>query len=261
MLLDPRNSPHFDLPAHQARRRTYVIASTPRSGSTLFARALWDTGLIGAPKEYLNPMQIRDWEVRLAPTWTRRVRHRALRGALVGVAGKVRFDDERLREHLDRVRDRRTGPTGWFGLKLHQHHAQRWFLQRDLDTWLRPVVWFRVRREDRLAQALSWARAEWTGRWTHGDRGWTPPLYSRRRIRAALARVDAQNAAWNLYFSNRDPPMEIRYHDLVHDLSGCVHRALRSLGVHAQVNVRPPTLQPQADDLTQQWRRRYLEGR
>ena len=60
MLLDPRNGPAFDLPTPHSPRRTYVIASTPRTGSTLLARALWDTGLVGAPKEYLNPMQIRD---------------------------------------------------------------------------------------------------------------------------------------------------------------------------------------------------------
>src|SRR5688572_4337432 len=101
MLLDPRNGPDWDLPRLAGDARTYVIASIPRSGSTLLGNALWDTHRVGAPKEYLNPMQIRDWEARLAPTWITRARHEVLRGPLVALAGRGPWSRARLDRYLD----------------------------------------------------------------------------------------------------------------------------------------------------------------
>ena len=78
-LLDPRNGPAFD--TGREGGRLFVIASTPRSGSTWLARTLWDAGL-GAPKEYFNPTQLRDWEVRCG-TPLSRLAHGCLRGRAV----------------------------------------------------------------------------------------------------------------------------------------------------------------------------------
>ena len=48
---------------------SYVICSTPRSGSTLLCRGLWDTGRAGAPHEYFHenkhmPQIISRWKPR-----------------------------------------------------------------------------------------------------------------------------------------------------------------------------------------------------
>src|SRR5579863_5210765 len=46
--------PQFDF-AHPAPcTRSYIIASSERSGSTYLAMLLWKTGFLGAPWEYLN---------------------------------------------------------------------------------------------------------------------------------------------------------------------------------------------------------------
>ena len=121
MWLDPRNGPEWDLPPPQGPQRSYVVASSPRTGSTLLCRALWDSGLAGAPKEYLNPMQLRDWELRFGAR-----RYRWVRGPLLGLVGRVRWPEPRLAGHLERVRQRRSS-GGWFGLKLHGHHRRRFF--------------------------------------------------------------------------------------------------------------------------------------
>ena len=120
MLLDPRNGPRWDLHTTEQNRRSYVVASTPRTGSTLLCRTLWGTGLVGAPKEYLNPMQLRDWEVRLGSPWSS-LRHRALGGMSLGLVTRGRWDHQRIAQHLDRVKQRRTASSGWFGMKLHAH--------------------------------------------------------------------------------------------------------------------------------------------
>ena len=121
-LIDPRNGAEWDLPPFEGEARTYIIASTPRTGSTLLCRSLWDTGVAAAPKEYLNPMQLRDWEVRLGATRRSRFLHRFLVGPAVGFAGRYGWGEAELSAHLARVRARRTGEDGLFGLKIHYHH-------------------------------------------------------------------------------------------------------------------------------------------
>lgn len=264
MLLDPRNGPAFDLPPCDGPVRTYVIASVPRSGSTLLARLLWETGRVGAPKEYLNPMQVRDWEARLGPTAAVRWRHRALRGRLAGVAGRGPWTDARLAAYLDRVRARRTGPEGWFGLKLHHHHHQRWFVDagRDLEAVLGPVRWVRITRDDTVAQAVSWTRALQTGRWASWQRDGLPAVYDRRAIAGRLAAIEAAEAAWSERLADR-PVCAVTYEQLVADREATVRRVLRWLDVPDAdtVAVPAPPVARQADATSAAWIARYRSGR
>ena len=111
MLLDPRNGPDHDLCGVPSK--TLLIASAPRTGSTLLCRLLWSTGEVGRPKEYLNPMQVRDWSVRLGGPAVR-ARHLPLRGPLLGLVGWGPWSPERRRAHLTSVMRRRTAVSGWF---------------------------------------------------------------------------------------------------------------------------------------------------
>ena len=252
MLLDPRNGGAFDLPRQAGR--LYVIASTPRTGSNLLSRALWDTGRAGAPKEYLNPMQLRDWEVRLGSPLSR-LRHLPLRGPLLVLVH--RWDRPRLAAHLDRVRARRTS-NGWFGLKLHHHHLRRW----DLGDALEGARWVHLRREDRVAQAVSWARALQTGQWAAHQRPWLPPRYDRRWVDGALRRIEEGEAGWARYFaSRRIEPLSLTYEQVTSDLGGAVRAVLRHLGVTEVVAAPPAGLTRQADALSEEWARRYRLGR
>jgi trehalose 2-sulfotransferase len=243
-LLDPRNGPSWDLSA-PATRRAYVIASTPRTGSTLFANALWDTGRAGAPKEYLNPMQLRDFAVRFRTPGSIR--------ALVG------SDAGAMREHLQRVRAVRTGANGWFGLKLHHHHFERWW--HVVEDLVAPVAWFHVVRRDRLAQAISWERALQTGRWADFQRGRLPPLFSRARIQRRLDAIERAEAGWAAFFvARRIVPCELVYEDAVADLDGAVRGALRFLGEPDDLAPIAPSQTRQADALSAAWRERFLGG-
>ena len=49
-LTDPR----LDFPGPVQLRRSYIVASTDRSGSTFLCSLLWQTGVLGAPAEYWN---------------------------------------------------------------------------------------------------------------------------------------------------------------------------------------------------------------
>lgn len=251
MLLDPRNGPTWDLPPQPGR--LYVVASTPRTGSTLLCRALWDTGRAGAPKEYLNPMQLRDWEVRLG-TPASRLRHLPLRGPLLALVH--RWGPDRLAAHLERVRARRTS-HGWFGLKLHHHHLARW----GVEDLLADAVFIHLRREDRVAQAVSWARALQTGQWASHQRPWLPPLYDRRRIARLLRRIEDGEAGWARLFARHGVvPLRLSYEELVADLPSAVRAVLRHLGLADDVAVPVPDLGRQADAVSRDWARRFRSG-
>lgn len=250
-LLDPRNGPDWDLPPCPSR--TYVLASTPRSGSTLLARLLWDHGGVGAPKEYLNPMQLRDWEVRFGGRVSRRV-HGLLRGPAAGLAGKGRWTDRRVDAHLARVRERRSS-GGWFGLKLHWHHHQQFFAHRPLEHALGPVTWLRIRRRDQLGQAVSWELARQTGRWVADQSPWRLPTYDRRRIFGRLVDLDAAEAGWSALLAGR-PVIEVVYEDLVEDPASTLEHVLTGLGVRPGP-LPSPGLRPMGDPVKRAWMERF----
>lgn len=255
-LVDPRNGEAWDLPPCPGAR-VYVIASTPRSGSTLLARMLWGAGGVGAPSEYLNPMQIRDWEVRFGGPVSRAA-HGLLTGPLVNLAGRGRWSDARLEGHLRRVRLRRSS-GGWFGLKVHWHHWERWFVRagRDPDRWLGDVRWIRVDRRDRVAQAVSWVRALQTGAWIRDQRARLPPIYDRRAIAGRITELEAAEAGWDAVIGGR-PCVRIAYEDLAASPVRFARDVLASLGCDREVG--PPDLTPQADALSAEWIARYHAG-
>ncbi len=242
-FLDPRNGPAGDLPAllPGTPARTFVIASLPRTGSTLLGHLLRLTGEVGDPREYLNPMQVRDFEVRLGETAARRTGQRFLRGPAIGFATRGRWDRARLERYLARVRVRRTGPSGWFGLKLHWHHLRFWFLDRGwpVEEVLGPERWIWIRREDRVAQAVSWARALQTGRWASHQRALRPAIYRSRQISRLLHTIEASERAWQEFFERGGiEPLELVYEELVVSPAASVAAVLTRLGVSA-----PPPLQ------------------
>ena len=260
-LLDPRNGAAHDLPAAPGTPRTYVVASTPRSGSTLLCRLLWGTGLVGAPKEYLNPMQLRDWEVRLGARRRDRLAARALRGPLVGAGmGRVGWGPDRIHAHLLRVRQRRSS-GGWFGLKLHHHHRVRWFPDGVLPPFLGPIHWIRIRRADRRRQAVSWARAQQTGQWASWQRPLLPPVYSQRRIDACWTALDAADRAWDALLADL-PVLDVHYEELSADPGASVRRVLGWLGAPgaAAARIPPPGVARQADATTEAWIARHARA-
>ncbi|MDG2305096.1 MAG: Stf0 family sulfotransferase [Candidatus Binatia bacterium] len=265
-LLDSRNGPAFDLPAPVEGAQTWIAASVPRSGSTLLCRTLWDTGGVGAPKEYLNAMQLRDWEVRLGTSLVARVGYGLLTGRASGLASGAGWTQERFAAHVERVRSRRSDASGRFGLKIHYHHFENWFLTRgwSVEDLLAPQRWVRISREDRVAQAVSWARALQTGRWTIHQRASTPSFYRASQIDRLVAEIERQEAGWDDYFASRGiAPFRLTYEELVGDLQGTIRRVLGFLGAPnaADACVADVALRRQANEVNARWIERYRASR
>ena len=79
-----------DFPDHEPSTR-YLILSTPRTGSSLLARTLYNTGHAGHPTEYLNPRYLLAYKTRTSAS-----------------------DSIRLQSYFQFLEQKRTSPNGVF---------------------------------------------------------------------------------------------------------------------------------------------------
>lgn len=210
--------------------------TAPRSGSTLLALALWRTGCLGAPMEYLNLDTLqRDFDIE---------------------------DDALFLEYWTLLKRTRTSPNGVFGIKLFANFAyaiqqRRPALFEELFACGKSII---LTRRDRIAQAVSLARALQTKRWFSGDPELRPPRYSFKQIASALRRIRAFEQWWELLIEARGiEPLRLVYEDIRSDLG----KATATIAEFLEVTLvcdRTPELMPvdaQSDDISRQWQERF----
>ena len=240
---------------------SYFVCATPRTGSSLLLGLLESTGVAGRPQAYFRSPDEPLWADRWRLTRT----------------AQGRFD------YADYVRAAlAAGRTdnGVFGAKLmwgtlDELVAKLAAIHPDLrgdDLALIERVFGRtgfvfVRRDDVLAQAVSWLRAEQTGRWFIGGNGEISgdagsgrrPRFDPDGIRHLLHLIGQHNAAWEAWFAARGiQPYVVRYEELDRDMVATTHRVLDHLGLTLP-DGRTVTARHrrQADDLNRRWIWRY----
>jgi LPS sulfotransferase NodH len=229
---------------------SYLVCATPRSGTNLLCGLLRRTGVAGWPEEYfeygLEFCRVRRW----------------------GASGPVEYVHGAIREG--------TGANGVFGAKVHWLHLPnllakleavqgRWDVEdRVLLEGTFPglrFVW--LRREDVVAQAVSFAKAMQTDQWTVLDtrRPGRVPRFDFAQIHRFVGEIEAQNAAWRRWFrTNGITPFAVRYEDLVADMEAVTRSVLGFLGV-ALPDDTPikPQHERQADTVNAEWAARYRQ--
>lgn len=234
----------FDFPLRRDRPGlAYLLASVPRTGSTYLSHLLWGTGCLGAPLEYLN----------------------------FDPAGPYSFASRSpaLQRDLWRsVLRRRTSPNGVFGLKAFPSQLEA-LAQADasllaevlalLSAGGKPRLLLLARR-DRLAHAISYARASLSGQWRREQElegGASDLPYSEEALRKARHGIDVQEAAWEEMFRDlRLEPLRLWYEDVVAAPGEAVRRVAGWLGVELDPNARidvPPVLK-QEQSGADRWR-------
>jgi trehalose 2-sulfotransferase len=247
------------------RHATYVIASTPRSGSSLLAGGLVASGVAGRPEEFFTPDYIESYKKDLF------------------LPADCSWD-----EYLAKVMAFATTENGVLGVKIHWRHvvslARALGVDGDpgdvLERLFPAAVFVNIVRADRRAQAISLFRAETTGEWFRSSvsPSEVPPwgLYLARPTSGTAAvdlsdvaptyeqiveierGLDAEQAAWTNYFTTRRPEvLTVRYEELNADYRGEVARVLQFLGADPALAARlpRPPLERQADDINEHWRR------
>lgn len=209
------DDPRHDLDGFHGTPRPYVIAATPRSGSSLLSDLLRATGLLGVPLEYLNQV---DLPVLLA--------------RFGGATADGRIDFSRYLAGLVR---HRTSPNGRFGLKVHFRQIQPHLGDPALARLLRAASWLWIRRRDTIAQAISLAIAQATATWSirrDEERRAAPAPFDGAQFTRETRGLAIQDMGWRLFFrANGIAPLEVWYEDLVADPDWTMAAACRYLGV------------------------------
>jgi trehalose 2-sulfotransferase len=219
-------------------RKSYIIASSYRSGSQYLCWKLWQTGLLGAPSEVLNPTS----ELRVFMN---------------------RFKTSSPGDYIAALLARRTSRNGVFGMKAHFHHFQAFLNEYpELLDVLAPVTFVYISRDDRVAQAVSMAKALQTNAWTSRmEEGPKPVLhYDGEMIARCLDDIEQQDLAWRRWFEQHDStPFQVTYSELTADPVGVVRSIVELLGVQNDEpdEISLPPAKKQADETNQEWIERF----
>jgi trehalose 2-sulfotransferase len=226
---------------------SYLVCGTPRSGTWLLCGLLASTGVAGRPHEYFSTRT----EEPARRAWGAATFTDYLRGALAaGTTANGVFGAKVMWSSMDGLVSRLRGITSRSG-------AGDLDLLDEVFPRLR-FVW--VRREDTVAQAVSWSKAIQTGHWHH----WDPPSLGEPRFDAdaidLLAReLAVHDEAWHAWFGrNRIDPLELRFEELVEDKDGVVRRLLAELSIDFPPNatVTEQTVKT-GDSINEDWALRY----
>ena len=243
---------------------SYILCTTPRSGSTLLCDLLSATGRTGVPDSFF----MRD----LDPVW-------AERWGLPSRNGRGARDHARA--YLRAAIRAGLGETGVFGLRLMErdrggllelikaaHPGQ--VRDRDrLATAFGRVLHVHLTRADKLAQAVSLVKAQQTGLWHIGPDGREverlspprPPVYDHGRLATARAEFERGDRDWRDWFAAQGTaPLSVRYESLSADPAAELARVCAGLGVAAPAAGQvQPGVAPLADDLSRAWMARFRQ--
>lgn len=251
------------MPSEIARRTdSYFVCATPRTGSSLLLGLLDSTGVCGHPQAYFRSPD--------EPLWADRWH--------LPRTGDSAFN------YADYVRTARTaGSTsnGVFGAKLMwgslgELIAKLAAIHQDLagndlallDRAFGRTRFVYLRRDDILAQAVSWLRAEQTNTWFTGGNGeisgssgnGQPPAFDAEAIRRFMNTIEEHNAAWEAWFTSWGiRPRRVSYERLDEDMVATTSGIVEFLGIDApdRVPAIVTRYRRQADELNEQWIRRY----
>ncbi|MEH1013995.1 Stf0 family sulfotransferase [Micromonospora sp. CPCC 206060] len=248
-------------PETESSVESYFVCGTPRTGSSLLLGLLESTGIAGRPQAYFRAPDEQLWVER----W----------GIARTDSGGFDYADY-LRAALAAGR----GDNGVFGAKLMwgtlgEVVDKLGVVHPDLagdDVALLHRAFGRarfifVRRDDVVAQAVSWLRAEQTGTWYLGGNGeisggsgtGRPPTFDAEAVHHFVEVIHEHNAAWESWFSSVGvQPHVLRYEELDGNMEAAVVGILAFLGLALPAGrVVTPQHRRQADDLNHRWIERY----
>lgn len=241
----------FDFPPRSVPpSRTYMLASVPRTGSTYLSHLLWQTGCLGAPLEYLN----------FDPA-----------GPYFFAATSAE-NQEWLWQSVVR---RRTSPNAVFGVKCFPSQLQ--ILQESNPKLLQQVMALLtsggagakvvlLKRADRDAHAISYARAILSGVWRKEQEasGKTEVEFSRVAVERARQTLDAQESAWTEMFGElRIDPLVLHYEEVVADPERAVRTVASYVGavLAPEAAIEIPLVERQSEADSRAWAERYAAAK
>ena len=241
---------------------SYVICTSPRSGSTLLCKLLAETSVAGVPESYFHRPSMSSWlnafELTVKDDATEQD---IIRSIVRSAIAKGRRDD------------------GLFGLRLQRHSAK--YLIEKLGV-LHPeclsvadrfhaafgnTAFVHLSRGDKVEQAVSHVKAEQTGLWHIAPDGTelerqsppTAPSYDADRILARLVELSNYDQQWVEWFAmEKLDPIQVTYENLsarpIETLAGLLNQLGLDGGAAAGI---VPSVAKLADGVNRDWVARF----
>lgn len=271
---------------------SYLICTTPRSGSTFLSEALASTGVAGRPEEYFQQLAETGQQRRPVDYLGADIVAAELPGDFSSPDGDFRvelmFDPRRFASFGDYatwVIGTATTSNGVFGAKIMSVYVDglaeglRGALgagapgatHEVLAAALPRLRYIRLVRSDKVKQAVSLWRAIQTWQWREDAAPGAFAAASGRDLRYSFAALDhlrrgldAEEAWWDDYFDTAGVrPLVIHYEDFAGQHDRAVRAVLRHLEIPFEEEwaLPSPTIRRQADTRSEEWAARYAEDR
>ena len=216
-------------------KSNYLILSSPRSGSTLLSRMLYETKMAGDPLEYFNP-----------PIWK---------------IGCRRFNNPHMPmlDFLAAIKRYRTSSNGVFGMKLHFLQFLQAFqstqINQDMINFLQnanQLIW--IKRKNKIYQAISQAIAIQSNVWSSED-----PQFEKSKavsvnnqlITNCLMSITFDELGWQKTLDSlKLNYLEVWYEDLAENYTAESQRVLNYLNI-SPANIPNEPIQKQGDKLNE----------
>ncbi|GIW57025.1 MAG: hypothetical protein KatS3mg082_3429 [Nitrospiraceae bacterium] len=212
-----------------------MIVGTPRSGTYLLCDLLSQLDACGKPHEYFNPTIARAY----IPGREHDLLERLLLPAPVGMTD-----------------------NGIAAVKFFAWNLDEITEKADLFEFYPKVRFILQWSEDRLAQAISLARARQTHRWQDAEREQAQPLYDPAAIYRSLLDIALEHERFELFFARQGiTPLRISYERLLDSPQEVLTAVCAHIGVKlppaSMTGLRPRTTKMR-DALSDKWRRRFV---
>lgn len=241
---------------------SYVICTSPRSGSTLLCDMLTSTGVAGRPASYFYAPSVAEWAADLELTF-----------------GPNATERDRLQAILGEVLHAGRNGTKVFGLR-QQANGLAFLCQKlavlfpdaatDVDRFacaFGSTSFIHLTREDKVRQAVSLHKAEQSGLWHVAEDGrelertapHAEPVYDCAGIAANVDRLTGQDRAWDLWFAQHGiTPLRLTYQALADDHLGVLRTVLEHVGLNpSAVHGVRPGVRRLSDHVTETWVTRF----
>jgi trehalose 2-sulfotransferase len=241
-----------------AKYDSYLICTSPRSGSTLLCGMLASTGIAGKPASYFFGTTLEDWQEELEVQFD----EKAVERDLVEAAFRVALTKGR-------------GGTNMFGVRM-QAHSFAFFLEKlavlhpdastdmaRLNLAFGTTLFVHLTRPNKLDQAVSYLKAQQTGLWHRSADGselertapHREPVYDRAKIANCVDLMTDYDRSWNDWFTREGiEPVRLSYDDLSDDPRSVLRQVLERLGLDpAAADGVSPKVKKLADQTNDDW--------
>lgn len=246
------------------RYDSYVICTSPRSGSTLLCKLLAATGVAGNPDSLFHGPSLAAWAADL------------------GLDANFDVPEREILDAIFQAAIARGTLAGVFGLRL-QRHSFDFFVGKlavlhpehsnDASRFAAAfgrTLFVHLTRTDKIGQAVSYVKARQTGLWhaapdgTELERLSPPrePIYDRDEIGARIVEMTAHERDWNRWFAASGiAPLRLAYEELSAAPRQTLRTVLKHLGLddRAADRVEPETAKL-ADGVNREWVERFRRG-